>query len=193
MQPNFSEHMRANFSTKGNMQCHFRYAHSLILNLMLQCAALGNMSGITLPRFLHHTIKILSFGIFQKRLVAFFFRNKSILILVLLFDGFFLLRGFLGFVSFQLLSRSTFGFSYDFLVACMLRMLLVIEGAFFRFELRTDLINDDVPDVVDRFFVRTVAVPDCDEVGVEARGESDATDVVACSALSTKLATLAMI
>jgi len=61
----------------------------------------------------------------------------------------------------------------------MLRMPLIIVVSLAGFEIGGNLIEDDGQDAVFCLFVSAVAVPDADEVVVEADGEGETAEVVA--------------
>ena len=60
----------------------------------------------------------------------------------------------------------------------MLRVSLIVVRALLGLQLRAELVEYYREDAVDGFLVRTVAVPDGEEVRVEANGEGDAAEVV---------------
>ncbi len=61
----------------------------------------------------------------------------------------------------------------------MVGMPFIIKMPFAGFNLRGDMLEHDGEDAVDGFGVGAVAVPDADEVVVEADGEGEAAEVVA--------------
>ena len=60
----------------------------------------------------------------------------------------------------------------------MLRVALVVVGSFSRPDFGADLLEDNVADPVDALLVVTVAVPDGDQVAIEAYGIGDSAEVI---------------
>lgn len=75
------------------------------------------------------------------------------------------------------------GFSDNLAEASMLGVFLVIERTLLGLQLGAELVEHDCEDTVDGFLVGSVAVPDGDEVGVEADGKGDAAKVVLCKSI----------
>ena len=63
----------------------------------------------------------------------------------------------------------------------MLAVFLVVVVPGLGFEFGRDLLEHDGQDALFRFLVGTVAVPDGDEVGVEADGHGETAEIVACA------------
>ena len=66
----------------------------------------------------------------------------------------------------------------------MFRVAFVVVSPFSGLNLGADFLEDDVADPVNALLVVAVAVPDGDEVAVEANGIRDAAEIIFCRRVS---------